>query len=107
MLTLETFTPSAEAALNEYEPIFWLDVFLATFCVPSAVFCVTVKLELESDKLLPFAAPELPVWLEVNPCKLVVLPVNAATRDVKLAVDCMSALSERTRVVFAGTMYLT
>ena len=49
-LTVFTFTPSAEEALNAYEPILTPVVPAETFWVPKALFCDTVKLELTSVK---------------------------------------------------------
>jgi len=70
ILTLLTFTPSAEEAVKAYEPTFWLDTPGETVWPPNAVFWPTVMLELASDKALPVAGPDELNWLEIWPCKL-------------------------------------
>ncbi len=103
-VTVLTFTPSAEAAVRAYEPISWFARTLRQALGAKAVFCAAVKLEFESVRALPFAPDELSDWLEIWPCKLF-WPDSESKFAVtvwKLAVDWMSALSDKTRVVFAG-----
>ena len=61
------------------------------------------KLETK-DTALPVAPEEEPPWLDVNPCRLPLSPTSAPVTVVKDAPDWISALKDKTLVVFAGTM---
>jgi len=89
IVRLFTFTPSAEAAWNVYEPIFWLVTPAEMFCVPKALLTDVVKLEFERDNELPVAPPELLVWLEITPWRFAVVDSasNAAVTVLKAAPD--------------------
>jgi hypothetical protein len=52
MLTVFTFTPSAEAAVRAYEPISWLVEPFDKPCVPRPLFCVAVNSLVESERAL-------------------------------------------------------
>jgi len=98
------FTPSAEEAVKEYEPISRFETPAEMLWLPKALFAAAESDEAASVKAEPCAPEVLPIWLEIKPCKLFepckIAPVTVA----KFAVDCTSTRSERTRVVFAGTV---
>jgi len=60
--------------------------FLANVWSPIALSFAVVRLAEASVRAAPDAAAEEAVWLEVNPCKLLVFPVNLPCTVEKLAV---------------------
>jgi hypothetical protein len=57
MVTVETFTDSAEEAERVYEPTLRPVEFAVSVCVPIALFFATVKALDENVSAAPFAAP--------------------------------------------------
>src|SRR3989344_3313654 len=104
MFRLFIRTPSAEEAVNAYEPILRFDAPPERVTEPIALFFASVKLVAASVSALPLTDPLEAVDADVSPCKLLVLPVKIPVTFVKTAVDLTSAIKDKTRVVFAGTM---
>ena len=104
MLKLFTRTPSAEEAVNAYELIFRPAAPPERVTVPIALFRAIVKLEAAKVNALPLTDALEAVDAEVWPCKLLVLPVKMPVTFENAAVDFTSAIKDKTRVVFAGTV---